>query len=83
MYSIQGWQHVITAMVKKQMPAAVFHNKLYSLVGILASQKMPYIDTVDLKVYMNQNFGPDFNLVSEINYVVQCYTMDESKVFVR
>ena len=83
MYSIQGWQHVITVMVKKQMPAAVFHNKLYSLVGILASQKMPYIDTIGLKVYMNQNFGPDFNLVSEINYVVQCYTMDESKVFVR
>lgn len=83
MQSIQGWQGIITVMVKKQMPAAVFHDKLYSLVGILASQKMPYIDTVDLKVYMNQNFGPDFNLVSEINYVVQCYAMDESKVFVR
>lgn len=83
MRSIQGWQHVVTVMVKKHMPAAVFHSKLYSLVGILASQKLPYIDTVDLKVYMDQNFGPDFNLVSEINYVVQCYNMDESKVFVR
>lgn len=83
MYSIQGWQHVITVMVKKPMPAAVFHNKLYSLVGILVSQKLPYIDTADLKVYMNTKFGPDFNLVSEINYIVQCYTMDESKVFVR
>lgn len=83
MRSIQGWQGVITIMVKKPMPAAVFHDKLYSLVGILTSQKLPYIDTIDLKVYMNTNFGPDFNLVSEINYIVQCYTMDESKVFVR
>lgn len=83
MYSIQGWQGVVTVMVKKPMPAAVFHDKLYSLVGILASQKLPYIDTLDLKVYMNTKFGPDFNLVSEINYIVQCYIMDESKVFVR
>lgn len=83
MRSIQGWQGIITVMVKKPMPAAVFHSKLYSLVGILASQKMPYIDTADLKVYMNTKFEPDFNLVSEINYIVQCYTMDESKVFVR
>lgn len=83
MYSIQGWQHVVTVIVKKPMPAAVFHNKLYSLVGVLASQKMPYIDTVDLKVYMDQIFGTDFNLVSELNYIVQCYSMDESKVFVR
>lgn len=83
MYSIQGWQGIITVMVKKQMPAAVFYNKLYSLAGVLASQKLPYIDTADLKVYMNTKFGPDFNLVSELNYIVQCYTMDESKVFVR
>lgn len=83
MRSIQGWQGVITIMVKKPMPTAVFHDKLYSLVGILTSQKLPYIDTADLKVYMNTKFGPDFNLVSELNYIVQCYTMDESKVFVR
>jgi hypothetical protein len=81
--NIQGWQGVITVIVKKPMPAAVFHSKIYSLVGILASQKLPYIDTVDLKVYMNTKFGPDFNLVSEINYIVQCYAMDESKIFVR
>lgn len=83
MRSIQGWQGVITVMVKKPMPVAVFNDKLYSLVGILTSQKLPYIDTIDLKVYMNTKFGPDFNLVSELNYIVQCYTMDESKVFVR
>ena len=92
MYSIQGWQGVITVMVKKPMPVAVFYDKLYSLVGTLelysvvgtlASQKLPCIDADDLKVCMDTNFGPDFNLVSEINYIVQCYTMDKSKVFVR
>ena len=83
MYSIQGWQGVITVMVKKPMPVAVFYDKLYSLVGTLASQKLPYIDADDLKVCMNTDFGPNFNLVSEIDYIVQCYAMDESKVFVR
>lgn len=89
MYSIQGWQRVITVMVKKPMPVAVFYGKLYSLIGtlelysVVGAQKLPCIDVDDLKVCMNTDFGPDFNLVSEINYIVQCYTMDESKVFVR
>lgn len=89
MYSIQGWQGVVTVMVKKPMPVAVLYNKLYSLIGtlelysVVGVQKLPCIDTTDIKVCMDTNFGPDFNLVSEINYIVQCYTMDESKVFVR
>lgn len=89
MHSIQGWQGVVTVMVKKPMPAAVFYNKLYSLIGtlelysVVGTQKLPCIDADDLKVCMNTDFGPNFNLVSEIDYIVQCYAMDESKVFVR